>query len=108
MSAADNLPPLDPEGYLIHLSDWTPRVAAQLAQQEGQTLTPAHQEVLDLLRAFYATYQLSPAMRPFTRYLREHLGADKASSIYLMQLFGSSPAKTAARWAGLPKPDNCL
>ncbi|WP_114417783.1 TusE/DsrC/DsvC family sulfur relay protein [Marinospirillum perlucidum] len=108
MSAAGNLPPLDPEGYLIHLEDWSEEVAEILAAQEERQLTPAHWEILKLLRQFYQEFEMSPAMRPFSKYLRQHLGADQARSIYLMQLFGESPAKEAARLAGLPKPDNCL
>jgi tRNA 2-thiouridine synthesizing protein E len=40
--------------------------------------------------------------------VKQSLGDDKGRSIYLMQLFPGSPAKLAARLAGLPKPDNCL
>lgn len=108
MSAAGECPPLDPEGYLVNLADWTPAVAELLAAQDQRQLTAAHHEVIQQLRAFYQQYELSPAMRPLVKHLRQQLGAEKASSIYLMQLFGESPAKTAARYAGLPKPDNCL
>ncbi|WP_404419721.1 TusE/DsrC/DsvC family sulfur relay protein [Marinospirillum sp.] len=103
-----SLPPLDPEGYLENLQDWSPDVAESLAAQEGKKLTSEHWEILWLLRQFYQEFELSPAMRPFSKYLRQELGPEKARSIYLMQLFGESPAKTAARLAGLPKPDNCL
>jgi tRNA 2-thiouridine synthesizing protein E len=110
VSVAGNtsLPPLDPEGYLENLQDWSPDVAESLAHQEDKELTPEHWEILWLLRQFYQEFELSPAMRPFSKYIHQELGADKARSIYLMQLFGESPAKTAARLAGLPKPDNCL
>lgn len=108
MSAVGELPPLDPEGHLQNLQDWTPEVAARLAQLDGRQLTPAHHEIINLLRDFYRQFELSPAMRPLVKYIRQQLGADKASSIYLMQLFGESPARVAARYAGLPKPDNCL
>ena len=41
--------------------------------------------------------------------LNEEHWADKASSIYVMSLFGDgTPAKTVARIAGLPKPTNCI
>ena len=101
-------PPLDPEGYLENLADWSPQVAEAFAAEEGKELTQEHWEILWLLRQFYQEFELSPAMRPFSKYIRQQLGADKARSIYLMQLFGESPAKSAARLAGLPKPDNCL
>ena len=100
--------PLDKEGFLRDLNDWTPEVATALAFAEGIELTEAHWEVLRLLQAFYREFELSPAMRPLVKYVGQHLGADKGKSIYLMQLFPPSPAKVGSKIAGLPKPTNCL
>lgn len=94
-----------PSTYIEH---WQPAYAQQLAAEEGLELTEEQLEVVQLTRQFYAEFQLSPAMRPLVAYLRQHLGAEKANSIYLMQNFGSSPAKRLSQLAGLPKPDNCL
>lgn len=102
------LPSLDKDGFLLNLDDWNETVAQQLATNEGLELTAAHWEVIYKLRDFYAEFDLSPAMRPLTKYLKTHLGADKASSIYLLKLFPQSPAKLAAKIAGLPRPENCL
>ena len=99
---------LDDEGYLYDLDQWTPGVARQLAAEEQLELTEAHWEIIELLREFYRQYQLSPAMRPLVKAVAARLGKDKGRSIYLMKLFPGSPAKVAARLAGLPKPDNCL
>lgn len=98
----------DKEGFLLRLSDWNEQVAADIAAQEGIALTPLHWEVITALRAFYQQFELSPAMRPLCKYLKEKLGTNKSTSIYLLQLFPGSPAKIAAKIAGLPKPDNCL
>ncbi|MBM95676.1 MAG: sulfurtransferase TusE [Oceanospirillaceae bacterium] len=105
---SQNLPELDKDGFLANLDDWNPEVASQLAATEEIELTEAHWEVLHALRDFYQEFDLSPAMRPLTKYLKQHLGADKASSIYLLTLFPGSPAKIAAKIAGLPRPENCL
>ena len=102
------LPPLDKDGFLANLDDWNRDVAHQLAHMEGIELNQAHWEVLDALRDFYREFELSPAMRPLTKYLKQQLGTDKASSIYLLTLFPGSPAKIAAKIAGLPRPENCL
>lgn len=99
---------VDDDGYLQNLHDWNEAIALQLAQQEALELDERHWEVLHLLRQFYQQYDLSPAMRPLVKYVAQQLGADKGKSIYLMQLFGASPAKMAAKIAGLPKPENCL
>ncbi|MCW8128300.1 TusE/DsrC/DsvC family sulfur relay protein [Microbulbifer halophilus] len=100
--------PLDKEGYLRNLEDWSPAVAEQLASTEGVELTESHWEVIRLLQDFYREFELSPAMRPLVKYVGQQLGADKGRSIYLMQLFPPSPAKVASKIAGLPKPTNCL
>ncbi len=99
---------LDKEGYLQNLGDWNEDVANELALQEQITLGPSHWEVLNLLRIFYNRHQLSPANRAFVNLVKRDLGKDKGRSVYLMKLFMGSPAKTASKIAGLPKPDNCL
>ena len=101
-------PPLDPNGFLENLTDWNAEVAAQLAQNEGIQLTPAHWEIIECLQNFYREFNLSPAMRPLIKYIGAQIGKEKASSLYLLQLFPGSPAKIAAKIAGLPKPVNCL
>jgi tRNA 2-thiouridine synthesizing protein E len=98
----------DKEGFLRNLSDWNPAVAEQIASAEQLELTPAHWEVIGLLRDYYQEFDDSPAMRPLVKYCGLKLGADKGRSIYLMSLFPGSPAKLGSKIAGLPKPDNCL
>ncbi|PKH77027.1 sulfurtransferase TusE [Pseudomonas sp. Choline-02u-1] len=99
---------LDKDGFLVDLSDWSTEVAAALAAAEDIELTPEHWEVLELLRSFYNEFQLSPATRPLIRYTALKLGADKGNSLHLNRLFKGTPAKLAAKLAGLPKPTNCL
>lgn len=98
----------DKEGFLRKLSDWDTQVAEQIAASESIELTPAHWEILHLLRAYYLEYDNSPAMRALVKYCAIKLGPDKGNSIYLMTLFPGSPAKIGSKIAGLPKPDNCL
>ena len=99
---------LDNDGYLADLDQWDTNVAEQLAALEGIILTPAHWEVIEALRSFYQQYQLAPSQRPFVKHIANTLGTAKGNSIYLMQLFPESPAKVAARIAGLPRPTNCF
>ncbi len=99
---------LDREGYLKDLNEWDKQVAAELALQEGIRLGNSHWEVLNLLRVFYRRHQLSPATRALVSLVKRELGKEKGRSVYLMKLFKGSPAKTASKIAGLPKPDNCL
>ena len=98
----------DKEGFLRNLDDWNPEVANQIATNENIQLSPAHWEVLNLLREYYAEFDASPAMRPLVKYCALKLGADKGKSVYLLSLFPGSPAKIGSKIAGLPKPENCL
>jgi tRNA 2-thiouridine synthesizing protein E len=100
---------VDDDGYLKHLQDWSPDIAQALAQQQQLTLTQAHWEIINAIRDFYNQYQRSPTTRVLLKYLAQQLGAQKSSSIYVMQLFGGgTPAKSIAKLAGLPKPPNCI
>ncbi len=98
----------DKEGYLRDHTAWDEVLANQIAAANGITLTLAHWEILHAIRRFYAQYELSPATRPLLKYLGRELGPEKACSIYVMQLFPGTPAKTIAKIAGLPKPANCI
>ncbi|AHL33437.1 Sulfurtransferase TusE [Pseudomonas brassicacearum] len=99
---------LDKDGYLADLEDWSADVATALAAAEDIELSPEHWEILELLRGFYHEFQLSPATRPLIKYTALKLGADKGNSLHLNRLFKGTPAKLAAKLAGLPKPTNCL
>ncbi len=99
---------LDKDGFLVDLDDWSHDVASALAAAEDIELTAEHWELLELLRNFYAEFQLSPATRPLIKYTALKLGPDKGNSLHLNRLFKGTPAKLAAKLAGLPKPTNCL
>jgi tRNA 2-thiouridine synthesizing protein E len=99
---------LDNDGYLKELSAWNPKVAVVLATAEELDLTDAHWDVLNVLRDFHRETGVSPSMRPLVKLVRESLGEDKGTSIYLLGLFPGNPAKVAAKIAGLPRPTNCI
>ena len=99
---------LDDVGYLLDLALWDQELAEALAKVDQFNLTSKHWEVIYIIREFYQEYQLSPAMRPLVKMMANKYGAEKGRSIYLLKLFPQSPPKQAARYAGLPKPLNCL
>ena len=99
---------LDKDGFLVDLQDWSRAAAEALAEREGIPLTADHWEILELLRQFYQEYQLSPATRPLIKYTALKLGPEKGNSPHLNRLFNGTPAKLAAKLAGLPKPTNCI
>lgn len=99
---------LDENGYLKNGNDWKESIATLIAEKENIILTKAHWEVIYFVRDFYATYETSPAMRALTKAMALKLGAEKANSRALYQLFPEGPAKQATKIAGLPKPVNCI
>lgn len=99
---------IDKDGYLKHLADWTPAAAEWLAQSVNVRLGNDHWEVINALRAFYADTGVSPAMRILVKIVKQRVSLEKGNSIHLLTLFPGSPAKLAAKIAGLPRPTNCL
>ena len=99
---------LDTEGYLVDQKQWDNNVASLLAKDDGLDLTDQHWEIIQVVRDFYARYEMAPAMRPLVKATKQALGDEKGRSVYLMSLFPGSPPKRIARIAGLPKPTNCL
>jgi tRNA 2-thiouridine synthesizing protein E len=99
---------LDRDGNLAHLDDWSEDAAAELARQVQVELTPAHWEILHLVRAFHARRGIAPVMRILVKLVENELGPDKGNSLYLLKLFPGSPARLACRIAGLPRPANCI
>ncbi len=97
------------EGFLNNPWQWSEPVATEIAAESGIELTDNHWEIIQLLRDFYKQHEISPpSNRLFVKAVKELLGEEKGNSIYLMQLFPGTPAKTACRIAGLPRPTNCL
>ena len=103
------MPERNNEGFLESAEQWTPKTAEVIADEDGIQLTDNHWEIIRFLRTFYQQHEMSPpSNRLFVKAVKEALGEEKGNSIYLMQLFPGTPAKTACRIAGLPRPTNCL
>ena len=51
---------------------------------------------------------MTSAMRALVSLARRTLGPGKGRSVYLLGLFPGSPARVAAKIAGLPRPEHCL
>ncbi len=94
--------------YLNDLPCWSENLALELGLKEGLALSKEQIEILIVARNFYADYGFSPSMRPLCKMVTAKLGANKGRSLYLNKLFPGSPAKLAAKLAGLPKPKNCI
>jgi len=100
--------PVDEEGFLVDLTDWTKEIAEQMASDDGVELTEEHWNVLNFLREYYEEYQIAPAVRVLTKAIAKSMGKDKGNSKYLYVLFPYGPGKQGCRFAGLPKPTGCI
>ena len=98
---------IDKEGFLINQYEWSQELAIELARLEGVTLNAEHWELMHYLREYHEDYDIAPPMRMMVKLMAKTFG-DKVNSRYLQMLFPQGPAKQGSRFAGLPKPKNCL
>ncbi len=96
------------KNHLTKLPAWSADTAGDLASEDKLQLSAEHIEVLEVARQFYDQFGFSPSMRPLCKSVATELSMEKGRSIYLLQLFPGSPAKLVAKFAGLPKPKNCI
>jgi tRNA 2-thiouridine synthesizing protein E len=93
---------LNPEGFFVDPTAWTPEMAVELATAHGiETLTDRHWQVIQFMRKEYFDKGTGPTVRV--------LGKTSGVSVKeLYQLFPRGPAKQAALIAGIPKPKGCI
>ncbi len=99
---------LDAEGYLADWTQWSREAATAFALEDEVELGADHWAVIDLLRDYYAEYEIAPPMRALLKLLRARLGDEALDSRRLYRLFPQGPAKQACRYAGLPRPVSCI
>jgi TusE/DsrC/DsvC family sulfur relay protein len=93
---------VNPEGFLLDSSQWSPAVAEAIAEEVGiAPLTERHWKVITFCREDAAREGQSPGLRRIAKLS----GVDMKE---LYQLFPKGPGKLAARIAGLPKPTSCV
>ena len=99
---------LDEEGFLIDPQRWNPKIAVLIARSEGIVMEDLEWDVIHSLRGFYAKTEIVPLSRAFVKLVREEVDSSIGNSLDLIKIFGQSPAKTAAKIAGLPKSSICI
>ncbi len=90
------------EGFLVNPTDWTKKLAVEIAQNEGiAELNGDHWKIIDFSRANAEDSGAAPTLRQIT----------KGSGIptkQLFKLFPKGPAKKVAKISGLGKPEGCV
>jgi dissimilatory sulfite reductase related protein len=93
---------MDAEGFMTDPAQWTPEIAAALAEEEGiALLSERHWLVINFVRAETAKTGEFPTLRGITK----RSGVETKE---LYELFPKGPAKKIARVAGYPKPKGCI
>lgn len=94
--------PVDAEGYLIHLDDWSEEFARVLAREEALELTDEHWEVIRFIRDFHQEHQVQPQVRVMIRHFAEAWGPQRGTNHYLHEIFPrGGPQKQGNRLAGV-------
>jgi tRNA 2-thiouridine synthesizing protein E len=99
---------LDSNGYLEDWDSWSALVAETMAANDSLALGADHWQVINILRDYYAEYEIAPPMRALIRILKQRSGDQALGSRQLYRLFPQGPAKQACRYAGLPRPVSCI
>jgi len=92
----------DAEGFLARTSDWTPELAAEIANANGiGELTPRHWLVVRFMRERFLATGTAPTIRS--------LGKESGVPVKeLYELLPKGPAKLAAKIGGIPQPKGCI
>ena len=102
MELAGGMYEVDDNGFLQEPEKWNKDIAKAYAAKEGVTeLTEEHWKVINYLREYYLQYGICPMVRK----LRKRTGT---SLQQLWELFPQGPAKSACKWAGVPRPTGCV
>ena len=93
----------DEHGYLVNLNDWNEDIAAELAEEEGISLTDDSFKLINFLRTEYIN---NNSNQPNGRNMVKGLKSDwegKLTTKELYTLFPKGPAKQAGKISGLPE-----
>ena len=98
------LPERDNEGFSLNPAEWSRTLAPLLAAEDGLTLSAAHWQVLDFIRAWYAENESVPEARRVIQHLAARGGDKRAAKQALYELFPHGYGQQACRIAGMRKP----
>ncbi len=96
--------PVDADGHLVNLDDWSEALAQAIADAEGIEMTDAHWEIVNFIRDYYKHSHTLLAIKPMVNEIAKKYGPGKGSTRYLYGLFADKPTRLANKIAGLPRP----
>jgi len=97
----------DPLGHWAGLAHWSPRVASQVAAEDGLELSEEHWQVIYCLRERFRELGPDWTARRVTQALEADF-AEAGGRRHLYALFPGGPLAQGCRLAGLPLPHGTL
>lgn len=92
---------VDERGFLKDPLKWNEEIAKAFAKMEGvNQLTEDHWKVIYYLREYYLSHGICPPIKSLVKEVGFSLKR-------IWELFPNGPAKSACKWAGIPKPTGC-
>jgi tRNA 2-thiouridine synthesizing protein E len=98
----------DENGHLQDYRKWTKDIGTTMAKDDDLALTPAHWQIILLVREIYEQTETTPPMRLLIKAIKLKYDDNIGNSRYLYQLFPDGPVRLCSKYAGLPKPKHCL
>ncbi len=96
--------PVDADGHLTNLADWSEELALAIADTEGIEMTDAHWEIVNFIRGYYEQFHVLLAIKPLMSEIANKFGPGKGNTKYLYRLFADKPTRLANKIGGLPRP----
>ena len=96
--------PVDADGHLVNLDDWSEELALAIADAEGIEMTDAHWEIVNCVRDYYKQFHMTLAIKPLVGEIAKKFGPGKGNTKYLYKLFSDKPTRLANKIGGLPRP----
>jgi len=95
---------LTTNGRLANLADWSPDLAQAIAKDEGLTLADAHWDIINLMRDYYAIYNIPPILKLLKREIARKFSPERATDEALNTLFPGGVPYQGSKIAGIPVP----
>lgn len=94
----------DEEGFLLDAQDRHPDLINAFAAEDELEMTAERREVVDYIRNDFEKNLSVPQARTLLKHLQTLWGKDKATRLYLYQLFPRGYGLQACKIAGIRKP----
>ncbi|MGD0884042.1 MAG: TusE/DsrC/DsvC family sulfur relay protein [Thermodesulfovibrionales bacterium] len=103
----DRLIPVDEDGHLLNVEDWSEDLAVYLAKIDGVTLTDQHWEVIRFIKDYYVRFATGPMPKIIIKNLNRKHGSEIYTIKKLYALFTDTPMRRACQYAGIPQTAGC-